>query len=49
MQEYSDGILELINFLCEMLGQDSHIRDEVVSLKKNCLKYLNKSYYSVEA
>lgn len=49
MQEYSDGILELINFLCEVLGQDEHIRDEVIALKKNCLKYLNKSYYSEEA
>jgi DNA polymerase epsilon subunit 1 len=49
VKNFSDSILEYINFLSHALSIDENIKNEVIIMKRNCLKLLKISDFSEQA
>jgi len=47
--EFKNPILELTKFLCHILNFDETIQEEVIMLKRNCLRLLGISDFSEES
>ncbi len=47
--EFKNPVLELIKFLCHILNFDETIQEEVIMLKRNCLRLLAISDFSEES
>jgi len=47
--DYKNPVLELIKFLCHILNFDETIQEEVIMLKRNCLRLLNISDFAEES
>lgn len=47
--EHNNCILEFINYLCHAFNLDSNVKDELVLVKRSCLKFLKINDFSPQA